>query len=177
MISATTFQPDETYLLPGDPNTWTPAERTRHERMAGFLRALQNEGMILAACKASGVSDATVWRWRDEYPAFGEAVTEFLKHKRVLMLEENLFRIAASTDPKTANAAVRANEILLRAYDPRFAATLKVEGTQTVNHIVQMSNEVRDNFRQRQLEKIRQIRTVDAAPASFDAPALPDGTQ
>lgn len=175
-LNPTPGQDEQLQLMPGEPGTWTPAERTRNERMSAFLRALQTEGMILAACKASGVSDATVWRWREEYPAFAEAVTTFLKQKRVLVLEENLYRIAGSTDPKMATAVVNANIFLLRAWGPEaYQEKLRVESTQTVNHMVQQVHSVRDTMREEQAAKIAslQARTLTVTPSNPDALVLP----
>lgn len=170
---------EQSHLVMGDPSTWTPAERTRNERMAGFLRALQTEGMINPACKASGVSVATQWRWREEYPAFAAAVTKFLKQTRIAQLEDNMYRIANSTDPKMAMAAVRANEFLMKAWDrEQYQENIRIEGTQTVNHMVQMIHSVRDSMREKQLAKIAslQARTLTVTPSNLDAPALPDET-
>lgn len=154
---------DQTNLLPGDPGQWTPAEKRRHDRMAAFLRALQEEGMIRPACATCGVDTATVWRWREQYPAFEAAVTQFMTRTRVQTLEENMYRIANSTDPKMAMAAVRANEFLLRAWDrDTYDQAQRIEQTTTVNHMVQVIHEVRDSHRERQAERLKRLRTIDA---------------
>lgn len=176
MTTPTITDPEE-QLLPSDPSTWTPAERTRHKRMAGFLRALQAEGMINPACKASGVSVATQWRWREEYPAFAAAVTKFLKQTRIAQLEDNMYRIANSTDPKMAMAAVRANEFLMKSWDrEQYQESVRVEGTQTVNHMVQVVHSVRDTMREEQAAKLAslQARTLTVKPSNSDALVLPD---
>ena len=178
-LSLSPEQDEKLQLLPGDPGMWSPAERTRHERMAGFLRALQTEGMINPACKASGVSVATQWRWREEYPAFAAAVTKFLKQTRIAQLEDNMYRIANSTDPKMAMAAVRANEFLMKAWDrEQYQESVRVESTQTVNCMVQVIHTVRDTMREEQAAKLAslQARTLTVTPSNLDAPALPDET-
>ena len=159
-----------TTFLPGDPSQWSPAERTRHERMAAFLRALQEEGMVTPACKVSGVDQATVWRWREQYPAFSQAVTRFMTRTRVQVLEENMYRIACSDDPKVANAAVRANEFLLRSWDrDTYDQAQRIEQTVTINQQVQVVHEVRERNRQRQAERLR---TIEADAVRSDMPGL-----
>lgn len=159
---------DQTPLTfyPGDPAEWTPAQRARNERMAEFLRHLQIEGMINRASKTSRVSVATLWRWRDEYPAFNDAVVKFMTRTRILQLEENMYRIANSEDPKMAMAAVRANEFLMRAWDrEQYGEFKRVDQTVTVNHIVQLSHDARQAIQERQAEKLRQLRTIDVQPS------------
>ncbi|GGO28533.1 hypothetical protein [Deinococcus humi] len=154
-------------FYPGDPAKWTPAQRSRNERMASFLQHLQSEGMINPASKASGVSVATIWRWRDEYPAFNDAVVKFMTRTRMLTLEENLYRIANSTDPKMAMAAVRANEFLMRAWDrEQYGEFKRVDQTVTVNHIVQLSHDARQAIQERQAQKLQQLRTIDVQASS-----------
>lgn len=156
-------------FYPGDPAEWTPAQRSRNERMASFLQHLQTEGMINPASKASGVSVATIWRWRDEYPAFNDAVVKFMTRTRMLKLEENLYRIANSEDPKMGMAAVRANEFLMRAWDrEQYGEFRRVDQTVTVNHIVQLSHDARQAIQERQAEKLRQLRTIDVQVSHQD---------
>lgn len=148
---------------PGDPANWTPAQRTRNERMSLFLRELQKEGSLSRAYESSGVPEPTVHRWRGEYPPFGEAVTKFVTRTRMQKLEESMYRIALSEDPKMANAAVRAGEFLMKAWDrPQYGDHQRIEQTQTVNHIVQVVHTVRDDIRAKQQEALRRIRTIDA---------------
>lgn len=166
-LTAVEQEPAPKPLLPGDPSTWTPAQRTRNERMAQYLRTLRSEGTLTAACTVTGISQPTVWRWREEFPAFGNAVTQFLTRDRQLLIEENMFRIATSTDPKTANAAVKAGEIYLKALDPdRYADRQKIEQTVTINHQVQVVHEVRERLRAAQAEKLQRLQIVDALPSS-----------
>lgn len=153
----------QTNLLPGDPGQWTPAEKKRHKRMAAFLQALQEEGMIRPACLSSGVDATTIWRWREHYPAFEAAVTKFMTRTRIQTLEENMYRIANSTDPKMAMAAVRANEFLLRAWDrDTYDQAQRIEQTTTVNHMVKVVHEVRDGHRERQAARLARLKTIDA---------------
>lgn len=135
-------------LLGGEPGTWTPAQRSRNERMAHFLRVLADEGGCLSACAASGVPYATVHRWREQHEAFAQAY-DIASQQRLLAVEEDIFRIARSTDPRMANATVKAGEFLMRAWDPeRYTEKQKIEQTVTVNHQVQVIEGFRDRQRQ-----------------------------
>ncbi|WP_156039211.1 hypothetical protein [Deinococcus marmoris] len=167
-----TLSPDEQAPLafcPGDPADWTPAQRSRNERMTSFLQHLQSEGMINPASKSSGVSLATIWRWRDEYPAFNDAVIKFMTRTRMLKLEENMYRIANNDDPKVAMAAVRANEFLMRSWDrEQYGEFRKVEQTVNINHIVQISHDARQAIQERQAEKLQALRTIDVQPSRRD---------
>jgi len=158
------------------PFNWTPAQKTRSKRKAAFLRALHDEGSITKACKASGVPLSTVHRWRGAYPAFAKAVDTYITTVREQVLEDNLFRIAGSTDPKTATAAVKANELLLKAYNrPRWGDHLRTETTVTINQQVQVIHEVRDRMRAQQSEALArlQTRTIDMPLSEPDTrPAL-----
>ena len=164
--------PEElTTLLPGDPSTWTPAERTRNERMAAFLRELHVQGILQDAATAAGVDQATVWRWREQYPAFREAVTKFLTRTRQAMIEDNMFRIATSTDPKMANAAVKAGEFYLRALDrDQYTERQVIEQSVTVNQQVQVILTTRDRLR---AEQAQRLKTIDAVQVRSDLPTLP----
>ncbi len=160
-------QPAEAAQEPqgGNVRTWTPAQRRRSRRKAAFLRALHEHGSIAAACLASGVHDATVWRWRKEYPAFDKAVMNFIEGVREQRLVESMYRIATSEDPKMANAAAKAGEFLLRSWNrEKFGQFQKVEQSITVHQQVQVAVEVRDRMRAAQQEKLRQIRerTINA---------------
>ncbi|UQN10841.1 hypothetical protein [Deinococcus sp. QL22] len=158
---------DTTEFLPEEPPKWTPGQRTRNERMSAFLRALGREGSIARACETTSVDESTVWRWRDRHPTFGEAVNTFMTRTRQQRIEESMFRIATSTDPKQANAAVRAGELMLRALDrTQYGQHLEVKSTQTVNHMVQVVHTVRDDLRARQLARLSQLKTIDALPLS-----------
>ncbi|GAA0502754.1 hypothetical protein [Deinococcus depolymerans] len=99
--------PEQTpILLGGEPGTWTPAQRSRNNRMAHFLRVLAEEGGCLTACQVAGVPYATVHRWRDEHEAFATAY-DIASQRRLLAVEDNIFRIAQSTDPRMANASYK----------------------------------------------------------------------
>lgn len=170
--------PEElTTLLPGDPSTWTPAERTRNERMAAFLRELHTQGILQDAATAAGVDQATVWRWREQYPAFGDAVTRFLTRTRQAMIEDNMFRIATSSDPKMANAAVKAGEFYLRALDrDQYTERQVIEQTVTVNQQVQLINQARDRLRAERQARVAQLGIIDAEQVRSDPPPLPAPT-
>ncbi|PNY79189.1 hypothetical protein [Deinococcus koreensis] len=155
------------------PAHWTPAQRTRNERMSAFLRALHVEGMLTAACAASGVSLPSVRRWRNDFPSFDEAVTEFLTRIRLSAVEDNMYRIATSTDPKIANATVKAGEFLARAWDrEQYGERQRIDQTITVNGQVQIVHEARDTIRQElrasRQQRLLALQTIDAPPSSGD---------
>ena len=152
-------------LQGGNARTWTPAQRQRSQRKAAFLRALQEHGSLGAACLASGINDVTVWRWRKQYPAFDQAVIDFMEGTREQRVVESMYRIAMSEDPKIANAATRAGEFLLKVWNrDKFGDTHKIEQTVTVNHQVQVIQDARDRMRKEQAEAmqtLRDLRTLD----------------
>jgi hypothetical protein len=153
--------------IPGDPDTWTPGQHSRNDKMVRYFEALREEGTLSDACKRLNVDQATVWRWRNEYPEFQADVTTFLSRDRQALLEDNLYRIATSNDPRMASATVKALEFYLKALDrPTYGDQTKVETTQTVNHMVQVVHTVRDDLRARQLERLSQLKTIDALPLS-----------
>lgn len=149
-----------------------PGELKRRELKRRAIEGLRSEGTINGAAAAADVPPSTIYRWRKADPEFDAAVTEFLHVDMVDTLEASAFRIATSTDPKMANAAVRAQELLLKAYDPdRFTERHKIESTQTVNHMVQVVHTVRENHRAAQVQALQRLKTLDAEPR----PALPEG--
>jgi len=132
--------------------------------MVAFLQALQAEGMINPACVASGVSVASVWRWRETYPPFDAAVRKFMTRTRLLQLEDNMYRIANSTDPKMAMAAVRANEFLMKAWNrDEYGDHQRIEQTQTTVHQVQVIQEVRHVLQEQQSNRLAQLRQTQPA--------------
>ncbi len=152
-------QPQDAQELQGaNARTWTPAQRQRSQRKAAFLRALQEHGSIGAACTASGINDVTVWRWRKQYPAFDQAVIDFVEGTREQRVVESLYRIAMSEDPKIANAATRAGEFLLKVWNrEKFGEKQRIEQTITVNHQVQFIHDLRDRMRKEQQEAIKAL--------------------
>lgn len=142
----------------------TPPEQRRAQLKTEFLGHLRIAGTISKAAAKTGLSRRTVQRWQNDDTDFAAEVKKWLHEDQADELHDTLFEIAIAgkRDPKMANAAVRAAEFLLKSLDREtYGDQLKTEVNQTVNHIVQMSQEVRDTFRQRQLEKVRQIRTID----------------
>ena len=141
--------------------TWTPAQRQRSHRKASFLRALHEHGSMGAACLASGVNDVTVWRWRKQYPAFDQAVIQFVEGVREQRLVESMYRIAMSEDPKAANAAAKAGEFLLKVWNrDKFGDKQRIEQTITVSQQIQVVHTVRDQFRAEQAEAIQRLREL-----------------
>lgn len=158
--------------------TWTVQQRLRSKRKAAVLRALlgpesPTRARLMASLDAAGVPYSTHLAWTERYPAYKTAILNGLAARETIIVDG--FVALASRlndpdklDPKLATAAVKAGETIIRGDNPdKWAERQKIESTQTVNHIVQMSQEVRDTFRQRQLEKVRQIRTIDM-PSNSD---------
>lgn len=153
-----TEAPQACAYISDDPTSWTPGQTTRNHRMNVFMDALQTYGSLTQVFQHTEFSEATIHDWRHKYPRFAEAVNLFLTHTRVHRVEENMYRIATSDDPKSATAAVKAGEILLKAYDPeRFTERIKQETTVTVNHQVQ----VIEGFREKQRAALNGIKTID----------------
>ena len=71
--------------LPGEPAPWTPAQRTRNQPVNTFLHP---------ACTDTGIDLATIWRWREQTPAFKAAVLKFKTQTRMAKLEDNMYRVA-----------------------------------------------------------------------------------
>ena len=118
-------------------------------------------------------------------------MTRFLTRTQQAMIEDNMFRIATSTDPKMANAAVKAGEFYLRALDrDQYTERQVIEQTVTLNEQVQVINKVRDQIWAERDAKINEIRakqaeflqqghrTIDSEPVGVrsNPPALPAPT-
>jgi hypothetical protein len=157
--------------IDGDPTTWTAGQKTRHAKMCDFMDKLESLGSLTQVYALTKHSETTIHRWRTDYPKFAAAVDLFLTQTRLVRLEEAMYTIAMSTDPKMATAAVKAQEFLMRAYDrPKFGDQMKVESTQTVNHMVQVVHSVRDTMREEQQAKLAslQARTITVEPSNSD---------
>lgn len=139
----------------------TPAEKVRRERKARFLEVLTEEGHITQAAARLGVSPSTVYRWRVQDPTFNDAVADWLTEDMEEVVATNMFRIATSQDPKTANAAVKAGEFMLKSLNrERYGETLKTESTQNINVQISTTTEVREHYRAEQLKKLTAL-TLD----------------
>lgn len=148
-----------------------PGEIKRAELKRRAIDALREHGTIGHAAAAAGVSPRTIYTWRDADPAFNAAVTEFLHVDLVDTLVASAYKIATSDDPKIANAAVRAQEMLLKAYDPdTFTERQRIEQTVTVNQQVQIVHTVRDTLRAQQAQRLK---TIDAEPTPRTLPEPP----
>lgn len=115
---------------------WTPAQRHRAARKSAFLKALHEHATIGVACQVSGVPDVTILRWRRAYPAFDQAVSDFLINVREQRVVDSLYQLTqkALEDPKFASAGGRAGEFLLKAWNPeQFAERLKVDTRHELN--------------------------------------------
>lgn len=133
----------------------TPAEKVRRERKARFLEVLTEEGHITQAAARLGVSPSTVYRWRVQDPVFNDAVADWLTEDMEEVVATNMFRIATSQDPKTANAAVKAGEFMLKSLNrDRYGDQIKQETTQNINVQISTTTEVRDAFRAAQRAKL-----------------------
>jgi len=165
--SRETEPPQTQAYINDDPTTWTPGQTTRNHRMNAFMAALQTHGSLTQVFQHTEYSEATTHEWRHKYPRFADAVNQFLTQTRVHRVEENLYRIATGTDPKSANAAVKAGEILLKAYDPdRFTERIKQETTLTVNGMVQHVHSSREQLLQAQQDALRALQAPAAPPAA-----------
>ncbi|KQR22883.1 hypothetical protein ASF71_06870 [Deinococcus sp. Leaf326] len=152
-------------------DTLKPGEIKRRELKRRAVDALREHGTIGHAAAAAGVSPSTLYRWRDQDEAFNQVVTEFLNVDLVDTLVSSMYSIATNTDPKLANAAVKAGEFLLKAYDrDTFGDQIKTEVNQTVNHMVQVVHSVRDTMREEQAAKIARLqeRTITVEPSNSD---------
>lgn len=148
-----------THLVP------KPAQLRRQEKKDKAIEALRKHGTLLAAAKLSGVSRSTLYRWREEDPAFEAQVKEWLDEDMEAELHDSMFRIATSEDPRLANAAVRAGEILLKSINPtKYGDKLQVDSTTNINHKVTVIHEQRDHLRTLQAQRIQELRTLDAQP-------------
>lgn len=142
------------------PARTTPGELKRQELKRRVIDGLKEHGTLTHAAAAAGISPSTIYRWREQDTTFNDQVTEFLNIDLIDTLVSSMFSIATSGDPKTANAAVKAGEVLLKAYDrPRFGDQIKQETTITNNQNVTHVIEFRDVMRAEQEAKVRAIRT------------------
>lgn len=153
--------------------TETPAEKIRRERKARFLEVLQEEGHITQAAARLGVAPSTVYRWRVQDPAFNDAIADWLTEDMEVIVATNMFRIATSTDPKLANATVKAGEFMLKSLNREtYGDQIKQESTVTVNHQVQVIHEARDTIRQElrasQQQRLQALRTIDMPSSEGD---------
>lgn len=146
----------------GNAGALTPAALIRRDRKARFLELLQEEGHITQAATRLGVSPSTVYRWRVQDEAFNAEVAEWITEEMETVVATNMFRIATSTDPKMANATVKAGEFMLKSLNREvYGDQLKQESTVTINHQVQVVHEVRDRLRAAQTEKLQRLITID----------------
>jgi hypothetical protein len=139
----------------------TLAEQNRAKRKADFLEALQTYGTLSATCLRTGTARRTVYDWREQDPTFNAACETWLTHDMEAELVDSIYQIATSNDPKTANAAVKAGEFLLKSLNrERYGDQLKTESTQNINVQISTTTEVRDQFRAQQLKKLTAL-TLD----------------
>lgn len=152
----------------------TPPDIRREELKARVLDALKQHGTITKASAAAGVTPRTVQRWQNADPAFQQEVQRWMHIDQADDLALTLYEIAhlAKVDSKYANAGVRAAEILLKSLArDEFGDHQTIDQTVNVNQTVQVIHEVRDQMRERQQEKLKQLRTVDMETGPL--PALP----
>lgn len=142
-----------------------PGEIKRMELKRRALEGLREHGTISHAASAAGVSVMTIWNWRKDDPEFARQVTEFLHVDQVDELHQSMYNIATNPTDKTASAAVRAGEFLLKSLDrDTYGDHQRIESTQTVNHLVQVVHTVRDGIKARQQEALQRLKTIDAEP-------------
>ena len=76
-------------------------------------------------------------------------------------LVESMYRIAMSEDPKTANAAAKAGEFLLKVWNrDKFGDKQRIEQTITESQQIQVVHTVRDQFRAERAEAIQRLREL-----------------
>lgn len=137
------------------PARTTPGELKRQDLKRRVIDGLKEHGTLTHAAATAGISPSTIYRWREQDTDFNSQVTEFLNTDLIDTLVSSMFSIATSADPKTANAAVKAGEVLLKAYDrQRFGDQLKTETTQNINVQISTTTEVRDQLRAAQRAKL-----------------------
>lgn len=152
-----------------------PASLRLMELKRRFLNALREQGTITHAAAAAGVARNTVWRWRRDDEEFRVEVDTWLHQDQVDELHDSMYRIATSTDPKIASAAVKAGEFLLKSLDREtYSDHLKIETTQSINVAVSVVHDIRAKHRtefEQLRERMRALRTIDVLPA----PAIEEG--
>ena len=146
----------------------TLAQQNRAAKKAAFLQGLREDGTLGATCKRTGLSESTIYRWRRDDPEFNQACESWLHVELEDELHQSMYRIATSTDPKMANAAVRAGEFLLKAVNPeQYGEKIKVDSTQSISVAISIGDQVRDQFRAEHAAlraQARALRTIDVLP-------------
>lgn len=151
-----------------------PGDLKRRDLKRRAIEGLREHGTIGHAAAAADVAVSTIYRWRAADPQFDAEVLEFMHVDQVDQLHESMYRIATSTDPKTANAAVQAGKFLLQSLDRRtYGDHLTTEATLTINAQMQVADNALELLRSRQAAAVQQLRTIDAPPSQSDTPALP----
>lgn len=148
----------------------TLAQQNRAAKKSAFLQGLREDGTLGATCRQTGLSESTIYRWRRDDPEFNQACEDWLHVELEDELHQSMYRIATSTDPKMANAAVRAGEFLLKAVNPeQYADRIKVDSTQNINVAVSITHEIRDKYRAEYAAhkaQLQALRTIDATPVT-----------
>ena len=143
-----------------------PGELKRQDLKRRVVEGLREHGTLTHAAASAGISPSTIYRWRETDAEFNDAVTEFLNVDLVDSLVSSMYSIATSTDPKTANAAVKAGEFLLKGYArEQFGDQLKTEGTINISGQIDIAHQVQQQFRVEHAQlrdKAKALRTVDA---------------
>ncbi|AWN24207.1 hypothetical protein DKM44_14015 [Deinococcus irradiatisoli] len=126
------------------------------------------------ACRAAGISDVTILRWRQRFPAFDQAVSDFLVHVREQRVVDSLYQLTqkATEDPKFASAGGRAGEFLLKAWNPNlFGEKITTSTTININHSVEIINSHRDELRAAQEARLHRI-TERKQPGALNEPVI-----
>lgn len=137
-----------------------PHELNQQQRKARYLLALKEHGTISASCAATGIPRRTVYNWREDDAAFEGLLAQWLYVDMEAELIESMYSLATegARDPKRANAAVRAAELILKSTHPTRYSDKHIHSHQvTINQSVV----VLDAFREDQRRTLNAILNPD----------------
>lgn len=108
---------------------------------ATFVKTLEQRCNVTEACRAAGIGRSTVYRWREENPAFASAWAE-AEEIAADKLEQLAWERAESGESD------RMLEILLKGHRPKYRDKQQIEHTGTVgiDHTVEARREIDEIF-------------------------------
>lgn len=118
----------------------TVDERIAKEKQA-FLEALAKQPIISVACERSGVSKATLHRWKAEDKEFAENVGKAMREGNNLISDIAKAQLASLIKDKNFQAI----KFWLMSIDPDFKPTLEIEGEVTV--VKELSPETQEKLK------------------------------
>ena len=170
-LAAYSLGMEQTEMKGGHAHAQAPmtlAQQNRAAKKAAFLLGLREDGTLGATCKRTGLAVSTIYRWRKNDAEFNQNCEDWLHDELEDVLHESMFQIATSTDPKMANASVRAGEFLLKALNPeQYGEKIRVDSTQSISVAISIGDQVRDQFRAEHATlraQARALRTIDVLP-------------